>query len=179
MDFEQLQSYKFVSVHPFCCTETRKLLKMLPKLFENHYTEIIHDPIRRINFSQKVQIGSIEERIYESVQDIERNIAEHDKYCINYIPLFNIFWMQQYKKVSPYLLKAATELFTKIDLLVLLIREDMLGRNGEPSWFTQLDNVKSLEAKISPGMFSLIYDNNIKYISMNRLLTIAQERKLW
>lgn len=90
---EELQQYKFISIQAWCCTESAKMSRILPLLFPNHYIEHVNNPIRKIDFNQKVKMGELESQIYKIISDIEENIIKYDKYCIDIIPLLNINWM--------------------------------------------------------------------------------------
>ena len=179
MDLKQLQSYKFVSVHAFCCIESGKLAKTLPILFPDHKIIRIDDPIRKINFKQKVKMGELEQKLHNIIYNIEQEIKLNRKHCVNFIPLFNILWMQLYKKVSLYLIQDAIELFKKIDLAVIPLREEVVGRNGDKSWFVKSKETRDIEKNRQTKIVNLAYDNNIKYISLNKLLQIAQKNNLW
>lgn len=177
VDLKQLQSYKFVSVQVWCCMEAMKIMRLLPLLFIDHYVERISAPTRKINLNLKMRMGELEENVCGIVSNIDNKRKQYDLYCVNFVPLLSIAWIQQHKTVSPYLIKAATGLFKKIDLLVIPGREDILGRNGDKSWFVRSEKVKKTEGKID--MWELLYDNNIDYISLNKLLEIARENNLW
>lgn len=179
MTFDQLQTYNFISIHPFCCTEGRKIAKILPKLLPSHEVQRIDDPIRRINFKQKVRMGELESCIHGVIYNIDNKIKSNPKFCINLVPLFDLYWIQLYKKVSPYLVEEATELFKKIDLLILPVREELIGRNGDPSWFVKSKKAKDVENNNASNLSNLLYNNNIDYISTNKLLRIAQEKGAW
>lgn len=180
MILKDLQSYNFVSIHAYCCTESIKMTKCFPSLFPGHHVKIIGDPIRRINFAQKIKMGEIEGRIHKVIETIKQGIVEHKKYCVNCVPLLDIMWIQLYKKVSPYLVKEAIELFKRIDMVVIPCREEVLNRRGDQSWFTKSGSkAKELEDKISTDLADLAYENNIDYISLNKLLEIAQAQNLW
>ena len=176
MQLQQLRSYKFVSIQSWCCTESPKISKQLSKVFPQHYIKKISNPIRRIDFKQKVRMGEIETKIHGIIHDIERDINQYDKYCVDFVPLLNINWIQQYKKASPYLIKEAIELFKKMDLFIVPGREEIINRNGDKSWFAKpKSKAKELENNIANSLIDLVYENNIDYISVNKLLQIAQE----
>lgn len=179
MNINKLQKYNFVSIHTFCCSEMIKFNKKIPLLFPNHKIDIINDPIRRVNFNGKVRMGEIEYRIYGIINNINENIKSHEKFCVNLIPLCNIMWIQQFKSVSPYLIKEAINLFKKIDLCIIPIKEELVNRNGAPSWFAKRDSkIKQIENSWQYQLSCLLYDNDIRYITWNKLFQIAQDNKL-
>lgn len=180
MILKDLQSYDFISIHAYCCTESIRMTKCFPSLFPGHRVKIISDPIRKINFAQKVKMGEIEGKIHKVIETIKQGIVEHKKYCVNCVPLLVIMWMQQYRTASPYLVKEAVELFKRMNMVVLPCREEVLTRRGDRSWFAKSGSkAKELENQISTDLADLLYKNNIDYVSLNKLLEIAQAQKLW
>lgn len=77
------------------------------------------------------------------------------------------------------MIKAAIKLFNKSDLIVMPVREKIIGRKGQSSWFARSSLTKEIEQNVSTNISNLIYDNNMEYISINKLLQIAQKQKIW
>lgn len=179
MDYEQLQTYKFISIHSFCCSESIKFYKKIPLLFPNHEVKIIRDPIRRINFKGNVRMGEVEARLHGILCNINEWIEKYEKLCVNLVPLFNVAWITHFKKVSPYLIQESTDLFKKLNLCVIPIREEVPNRNGDTSWFGRCDSeIIKIEQKWSNDLATLLCDNSIDYITWNKLFQIAQDNKL-
>ena len=179
MDYDQLQAYKFISIHSFCCSESIKFYKKIPLLFPNHEVKIIRDPIRRINFKGNVRMGEVEARLHGTLCNINEWIEKYEKLCVNLIPLLNVMWIKQFKKVSPYLVQEAVDLFEKFNLCVLPIKEELPNRDGDSSWFDRCDSkVINIEREWSASLAKSLYDNSIDYITWNKLFQIAQDNKL-
>ena len=175
MDFKELQSYNFVSMQMLCCTEIASVMKTIPDLFPQHHVCRVDNPLRRVDFRHSVRMGELEAKIHGLIYKTQKDIKKHGRLFSNFIPWFNIRWMQQYKIVSPYLIDEATELFKQTDLLIFHLREDIYGRKGDLSWYARPNaKTKDFEETISYDLAKLISDNNIKYITVNKLLKIAQ-----
>lgn len=179
MDYNKLQTYKVIVIHMYCGFEVVKVSRILPDLLPNHHIMRVKDPIRKIDFNRKVRMGEIEESLYQVIVETNEGIKEYEKYCTNIVPWFCVQWMQSFKQVSPYLVKAAQELYQKTDLIVLPVREEWQGRKGEKSWFCENKRLKGLEEQLSGVLADLSYNNNVEGISINKLLQIAKTKGLW
>lgn len=179
MDYQELQKYNVVSVQSYCCTEAPRISAVLPKLLPGHTVQLIKNPITRIDFKGNVRMGLVEAKLHGVICEIERGIKSNAKYCTNIIPLLNIAWIQQFKPVSPYLIREATDLFKRTNLVVVPLREDVIGRNGEPEWFTKSKDARTAEQSKESILAELVYTNSIDCRSLNKLLQIAQTRGLW
>lgn len=67
MNLKQIQEYNFVSLNMWCCSEVRKVVKLLSVIFPNHYIERVEAPTRKISFNRPVKMGEIEERIHNLI----------------------------------------------------------------------------------------------------------------
>lgn len=178
MNIEQLQKYNFVSYQSLCCTEEPQIRRIVPRLFPDHHFFLVENPLRRINFKQKVRMGRLESQIHGLIYNIEKGIEEHDKYLTNFVPFLNLQWIQLYRPVSSYLIEEAIELSKKIDLCILPNREEIVNRKGDLSWFAKpKSKMKEFEGKFSGRISEIMYYNSIRYVTINKLLRIEQERK--
>lgn len=88
--------------------------------------------------------------------------------------MISILWVKQFKKVSPYLITEAIDLFKTIDLLIYQGRDEISGRKGENSWFIRSEKAKKAENNASLNLADLVSFNNIHVISVNKFLKISQ-----
>ncbi len=82
--------------------------------FDSCFFLHIEDPLKRVNLRKKARMGVIEEKIMEVIEDIYACEAEHGNCCTDFDPWLCVQYIQEFRRVSPYVITDSKLLHDKM-----------------------------------------------------------------